>query len=208
MTSQRFNLVNAINPSLQFDVAYALKDALNISDELQVLVSSTCGDQYDVVATFSGNALITAPPTNTTFTPTAGEWQAKTVSLANYVGSKNVIVKFRQTRGAGNNLYIDNVRLANGSIGIQQTNALSGVQLSPNPATVQALLSYQSPTAEGEATVRLLDGAGRVLFQTTQALRAGANNYILPTATLPNGVYFATIQTAAGSRTEKLVVVK
>ena len=78
------------------------------------------------------------------------------------------------------------------------------VAVFPNPAAVSFNLDLQFPE-QVDVLVRFYDQTGRILFtQNYDKLSQGRFNY--DTTQLPNGTYFIQLDTAAGTRTEKVVV--
>ncbi|OFZ12226.1 MAG: hypothetical protein A3D92_16535, partial [Bacteroidetes bacterium RIFCSPHIGHO2_02_FULL_44_7] len=94
---------------LQFDVAYARYDGTYF-DQLDVLVSTDCGQTYTVVYSKSGSTLATDPDQTTAYTSPA-TWRTETVNLTPYVGNNQVYVKFRNVSGYGQFLHLDNINL-------------------------------------------------------------------------------------------------
>lgn len=108
LNSPTFDLLNFQSAQLTFDVAY--RPYTGQSDKLEVLVSPGCGMEYVTVYTKAGTTLATQTGNTTGYTnPTT--WRNETVNLSQFVGSDYVRVKFRNTNGYGNYLYIDNVNI-------------------------------------------------------------------------------------------------
>lgn len=99
-------------PSLSFDVAYTQYNAADL-DKLEVLVSTDCGATWASVYSASGSTLSTTGGAIVTsaFIPTANQWRKEVVALTGY-NNMNLIVKFVGTSDYGNNLYLDNINLA------------------------------------------------------------------------------------------------
>ena len=82
MVTQKLDLMFP-NPILYFDAAYALKNAGEASDEVQISISTDCGDTFTPFAFVSGDDLISADPTSSAFVPTANQWKTHEVSPRN-----------------------------------------------------------------------------------------------------------------------------
>ncbi len=110
------NLTNAL---LKFDRAYAQFPGF-ASDKLRVLVSTDCGaDLSKAIEIFnkSGSALATSTETSSSFLPTSqSQWATETISLAQFLGRKNIQIFFETINGYGNNLYLDNIQILTGDI--------------------------------------------------------------------------------------------
>ena len=110
LLSPKFDIGGYTDPTLMFDVSYAPYSA-NYFDQLAVIVSSDCGNNFDTLYLKEGAALATMPATNSTFVPGgSAEWRTDTVSLAN-LSSNQVQFEFVGICGYGNNLYLDNIRV-------------------------------------------------------------------------------------------------
>jgi len=75
--------------------------------------------------------------------------------------------------------------------------------LTPNPATETVRLAF-GENLKSDARIRVFDAAGRMVHSL--ALAAGQNTLVLNVATLPEGVYAISVDTAEGSGVRKLVV--
>ncbi len=98
-----------LSASLTFDVAYARYNATYF-DQLDVLVSTDCGQSYTVVYSKSGATLATDPNQTTAYTNPA-TWRNENIDLTPYIGNGKVDVKFRGISGYGQYLYIDNINI-------------------------------------------------------------------------------------------------
>lgn len=202
--------LSASNPYLHFDMAYALIQAAGTSDVLQVLISTDCGATYTNIYTKAGEPLSTASPTGASFVPTSGQWRTESISLAAYQGVRNAVLKFKQIRGTGNNLYIDNLNITDGAVGIAQPDAQqpAALRLYPNPAKEQAILQYYA-AQPGNALIVVTDLSGRTLQTFDLSLQAGSNNTVLPLQNLANGMYLVTLTNQNGVvATQKITVLR
>jgi len=116
---------------LTFSVAYVQKTAEN--DRLQIQVSTNCGQTWTTAYDKSGSALSThAPYSASAWVPAPADWRTDTVYLDNYLGNNNVLIKFKATSNAGNNLYVDDVNLQFVT-GIDALSSSSSFDVYPNP---------------------------------------------------------------------------
>lgn len=86
--------------------------------------------------------------------------------------------------------------------------ALEGVRVVPNPASDKATVRF-TVTENTTANVMVYDMTGRVVFSTTAAdYTIGAHTIDINTSNLPAGAYTVKLQTAKGTVTQQLSVVK
>ncbi len=95
--------------TLSFDHAYATHNELK-NDQLEIWYSTDAGASYNLLTTYNGGAdgqLVTAPPYEYEFVPSANQWATKSIVLP--TGTNKL--KFRGVSSYGNNLYLDNITL-------------------------------------------------------------------------------------------------
>lgn len=110
LVSPLFNLSNFASITLGFDIAYAAYSPVQF-DALRVEVSTNCGQSFTTVYSKSGSTLATSPNLTTSFTPAnCSYWRSETVDLSSF-NSAEVIFRFVNVNGNGNNLYLDNISL-------------------------------------------------------------------------------------------------
>ena len=130
LISPALNFANKASANLSFDYAYRRFSASR-TDTLQVFISTDCGANWQLVATFAedgtGNFSTGAISQTSSFTPTgASDWcgsanpVCKSIDLTSYVGNRGTHIKFVGTNANGNNLYLDNVNIT-GVSSIQPT---------------------------------------------------------------------------------------
>ncbi|MCX6267193.1 MAG: serine hydrolase [Bacteroidetes bacterium] len=124
------NLGNQSNTTLSFTYSYARYP--NRSDSLIVSISADCGTSWQTLFNKGGTGLITAPSTTQLFFPqTPDQWKTEEILLSDYTG--NVLIKFRDVSGNGNNLYLDDVSV-NFPTGMAVNKSPESFVAYPNPA--------------------------------------------------------------------------
>lgn len=108
------------SPLLTFDVSYA-RYSTTFFDGLRVDVSSDCGTTWTPSGYLKSDlVLATAGTVTGVFTPTlASQWRKDSVDLSAWAGV-NVMVRFVNINGYGNNLYLDNI-----SFGVYSNSTLN-----------------------------------------------------------------------------------
>ncbi|MEO5674084.1 MAG: T9SS type A sorting domain-containing protein, partial [Chitinophagales bacterium] len=196
---QNVDLSNISQAQLSFNVAYAYYSEY-YWDGLRVMISTDCGNLWDVVYDKEKDELATAPPTDVPFTPSAQHWRTEVEDLSIYTGFSNVMIKFETVSGHGNNLYIDNVAI-NDNVGLpSEVHEGADLRLSPNPANEAVNVLFRSiELIENE--IRIFNCLGKQIFTTGKQV---AIETIIPVKEFAPGSYTVTIN--AGS--ERLAAAK
>jgi PKD repeat protein len=102
---------------LTFDIAYTYYQA-GFEDGLRIELSTDCGETWDnTLYEKDAIELATVPAQLGTFTPaSADEWRTDSVDLSPYIGMDKIRIRFVAVNDYGNNLYIDNINVAEGAI--------------------------------------------------------------------------------------------
>lgn len=182
--SASFDLSGTAPFNLNFYTAYKAKTSTIFHDTLKVWVSTNCGATFDdMIYVKGGNDLSSiadgAAP------ETMDDWQQETVSLDEYAG-QHILIKFQSINNRGNNLYLDNVSVYQGteaplSIGETEIRKFS---LYPNPTLS---VCYLETTATTDAQLQLHDLYGRLI---NTSMRYDGLRYTIDTERLPVGIYF------------------
>jgi len=107
------NLSGSLNPWLKFRVAYR-RWGSGYSDGLKIFTSADCGDTWAAEPVYdkSGILLATGPDMTDLFVPSGPtDWRLDSVNLQPYQNT-SLTLKFQAVNGWGNNLYIDDVVVA------------------------------------------------------------------------------------------------
>lgn len=196
------------NGKLYFYTAHALTNDNSQADVVEVLVSVNCGESYETIYTTTGNDLVSGAATTGNFIPANNAWKEHKVDLVAYSQVPNLSIMFRQTQGTGNNLYIDNINIVDGSVGITNNFiAPKSIQAYPNPAVTNTQLSFNSPKATS-LQVQLIDNVGRIVSNQTIQAKQGENKVTVEVANLSAGIYIINLNQDEVYATTKLVVVK
>ena len=161
--------------TLRFDIAYRAQLGAVYPDSLAVDVRAFCSGQWlgrvYVKGAYSGLGTVT-PVLNlaVAYTPqSAADWRTEAVDLTPFLGQE-VVVQFVGYSAWGNDLYLDNVTLNNGPLGVEAlAEPVAELTVWPNPVAAGAPLHVALPAA-GPATVRLLDALGRPVWVSDSPL--------------------------------------
>lgn len=197
-----FSLISA--PRLSFQYAYVSRGTRY--DSLAVSYSLNCGTTWNSIWKNGGKSMATSTnEAETPFVPIASEWDSVSLSLSYLKGQTNVLIKFENTTGWGNALYIDNINVTGGNPNTainEAKDAKVDVSVFPNPAS-------------GFVTVKLPSNHPFTEIQISDALGRKAQNHkiidpisLVNVSDLATGVYTITLQSNTFTQTEKLVVTK
>jgi hypothetical protein len=195
--------------TLTFNVAYAgYTSASPENDQLEVLVSTNCGSTWSSVYNKAGNNLKTANTTTSAFTPTASQWRTESINLNSYVGQANLLVKFKATSDYGNNLYIDDINLALGTVGINEAVVVTSLEIFPNPAIESTTIALNNEAA-GEVSIEVYDVVGKLVYSMPKTqMTKGMNKLEMNTASLNAGLYMVKVISGNKTITSQLTVTK
>jgi hypothetical protein len=200
-----FDLSNVQNPAnaiLTFDVAYREFNS-SYSDDMRIDVSSECGVSYTEAYFKGGSNLATGPTSTTNWEPSsAADWRNDTIDLSQYIGG-DVIVRFININGYGNNLFIDNVNLeVNSTASLNELNALD-LTIMPNPTSDKTTVQFGQPLTE-ETGLSIVSMDGKIIYQ--EALAKGTAAHTIDVSRLESAVYTVRVQSSKGIVVRKIVV--
>ena len=176
--------------SFAFDVAYAIYTSSGIySDTLEVLVSDNCGETWTGVYKKATPDLQTAPFHTVAFVPEDDEWRTESIDLSSYLGSEQLFIKFRTISDYENNLYIDNINLADSAqINIFEQSNDFAIDIYPNPANELINIRFNIPEND-PCNLIIYDITGRIVFNEILNVSMGINTKTIPVEFLEAGYY-------------------
>ncbi len=194
------------NAIIEFYLAHKRYSA-SYSDRLQVQVSTDCGATWGTVWDKQGATLATATGYVTSaYVPAASDWRQEQADLTAYVGNSDILVRFKAISGYGNNLYVDDVNIMAGTVGIIQVMQQAQLKLYPNPSN--GMFNLLLPTATQEdLNITACDLLGNIVFssqaqyRTNEAISLDLNH-------LPSGTYTLFLQASSVSVQEKVVLIR
>ena len=192
---------------MTFKYAYAQKNSSN-DDWLKVYISTNCGKTWNLRFSKKGSQLnANNIIQNSNYVPATGDWIDATVYISAYASASNVRVKFEFISDQGNNIYIDDINIANPN-SVQEFSALSSLQLYPNPAKEQTTLKLDLNKKVDNAEIVLLDVVGKKVADITNGNKIVKGNYTftIETVNLPAGIYFVQVTLDGEKVIKKLMV--
>ena len=194
---------------LTFDVSYA-QSAATVNDKLEVDVSTNCGTSWIPRKVLQGASLSTNGTTyyTSSYMPsTASQWRNETVSLNSYANAPSVWIRFKGISASGNNVFVDNINVSM-TMGVNELSAVSEVNVYPNPMADESNV-YFDLSESTNVSISLTNELGQQILKSELGnLSAGAQDYLLNTTGVTNGLYFLTIKTNKATITKKVSVNK
>jgi len=86
-------------------------------EHFQVMISTDCGQTFQVIYNVRNDTAFVAPPgatpsQTTAFFPSAlDQWIKKSIDLSSFIPSSNIIVQFRAINQYGNNIHLDDINI-------------------------------------------------------------------------------------------------
>lgn len=214
LVSSPVDLSGASQITLSYRYAHKRRNTSD-ADVLRVYVTNNCGDVWNVRNTRLLSS--TSAVQGTSFTPaSASDWT--TVHMTNITGSyfvDNFRYKFVFEGGGGNNIFIDNINiyegspsddLVDGTAGITELASINGLAVYPNPTDEELTVDFSVHTAQ-EVIVTVQDVSGKIAQQNVINANEGSNLVLMNTQNLSSGIYFLEVKTG-GARQVKQFVVK
>lgn len=201
------------NGSVTLSFRYAYRKKVTADYEyLKVFISSDCGNDWAQRKTIGGSQLSNLT-SSTAWKPTQqSDWTTvHMINVTNNYFTENFRMKFRFEGEGGNNFYLDDINLYEGSpsdnlvIGVDELNTFNSIELFPNPTENELNLRFSLDKKEDMKFV-ISDLSGKISQQHTFKANEGSNLVMFDTNTLSAGMYFLTIGTASSSKTMQFVV--
>ena len=192
---------------------YAYRKVLSANYEyFKVFISGDCGTDWIQRKTIQGNQL-SALTSTTSWKPSAQtDWVTvhMTNVTSNYFTDK-FRVRFRFEGEGGNNIYLDDINLYDGSpsneivTGIMEQVFLSQLEMYPNPSDEELNVSFNLPSAD-ELTISIVDLSGKSVQKHLIKAKTGKNLAMLNTQELAAGMYQLLIQSSNGQKSLPFIV--
>ncbi len=157
LLSPAFDLTGYTQATLSFDYAYRRYSSSN-QDSLAVFISTDCGTSWTRIASFKEDGTgsfatgtdftsVFTPSTSSNWCGSAGNPNCPSININNFAGNANVLVKFENITGWGNNMYIDNINIS-GAVSLAPVANFSASQTSicAGSSVTFTDLSTNSPT--------------------------------------------------------------
>ncbi len=215
------SLSTSVILKLKFKYAYAgkiipgtmgLTENDTAYDKMRLLVSANCGKTWTVKWSKVNEALQTvATPKQNSFKPTANDWRSDSINIHIYLTQQktNFQFKFEFTSNGGNNIYIDDINIDNGTyVSMNEySRDLIDLKVYPNPVTGTSVVEFYLPY-ESSTLVEIYDILGNLVNTLENSrLNMGIHRVELMKQMFnSSGTYFVRITTNEHSFVKQILV--
>lgn len=186
--------------TLTFKYSYRKKADANY-EALKIAVSTDCGTSWLIRNAITGNYLSSIITTEPWVPKSQSDWTTVHVTqITSQFYNSNFRFKFQFTGNGGNNLYLDDINLYNGTpsesivLGINETPIeIDDFKIFPNPTEGELNVHFSIPT-DKEVYLNIQDVTGKTI--QTQKINGinGSNLVLLNTQSLAPGIYLLKTQ--------------
>ncbi len=207
---ENYDFYQTQSPGIYFKVAYQQKNANN-NDKLSLEVSTDCGKSWATRWSKQGSDLASvAALSNIPFVPTAAQFTSYGITA--WINGSSLFrwVFEADPNSVGNNIYLDDINLADEAVGIKEIGSFTsnmGFELFPNPSGGEATVRFNL-TKNSTAKINVTDISGRnVLLIADKELNQGVQEISFnKNNELSKGVYLVGITVDGVTSARKLVV--
>jgi hypothetical protein len=192
-TLSALNFTGAISATLSFWTRYNLE----LNYDYTYLEVSTNGTNWEEIDNFNG---------------LMNTWVQRAYNLEDYLDETSVIIRFRFVSDEyveEDGMYIDDFEVMVTGIGIDDENGCIGktaFEFRPNPAREMTAIDIFLES-EGVVTLAIFDTRGqRVRTITEKHMDAGTHHIEFDTRTLPDGIYYGTLDSNGEKLCRKLMI--
>ena len=189
---------------LTFDLAYAKRTGAG-NELLQIAVSTDCGNTWNVRKSMyaSSNLATVSDIFDTEFVPLdTTQWRNESLTnLTSTYLTNDLMFKFRYESKGGNNIFIDNIRIAHPDVIGLEESGFELLEVYPNPFDETIQIDFHSLNTIEQ--VEIFDLSGNIVKEYDfDELSSKVN---LVTTEIAQGIYMLRIHSKSGERTFKLV---
>ena len=208
LISPSYDISSATTKTMTFEYAFAKKTSAD-TDKLLVYYSTDCGANWLLKLPLSSSSIATAPNHSTEFVPTASEWVKKTVSLSSIGTATNVRFKFEFTSGGGSDIYIDDINVGVGPLGLDDFSNIASFSVYPNPTNSSAQISFNLTKDIDNLSIKVRNAVGQEVTNVINGQSFDSGKYTLKIdeeRKLSSGIYFIEFNADDNVKVQKLIV--
>ncbi len=194
--------------ALSFKVAYRQIDSDN-KGKLKVFAQKSCNGVWDIRKTFDVADLLSGKPMKGYYkNPDPQDWKTLRVkqTLSAGYNVEGLRFKFQFISDGGNNIYIDDINIADANVlSVKEAEKSPfAVDVHPNPADKRVRIRVKG---EGTVEQSLRDATGRTIRKRLLEGKGEVHDHALSVQELSPGLYFLHFKAAnGGSKLKKLLV--
>ena len=192
----RIDLSSLDTASISFYMSYAQRHEDN-EDRLRLYVSSNCGESWSLRKQWTNSTDLNTADESLDFSPNGDEdWSLEVIELAQSTLVDGFRYKFWFESGNGNDIWIDNINIIEGSVSVNEKERTS-LSIYPNPTSTNINISIGSNQIEW---LSVLDATGKEVIRVNQTeLGSNSETIALRTSDLKGGMYLLTMKLSDGS---------
>ena len=188
---------------VSFDYAYA-KNQASTGELLQILTSNDCGESWTVRKTYLAVGTLSTVDTLVTsaFIPAdETQWKSDMVTNIPFASlTDNLMVKFKFTALAGNNMFIDNIRIIHPDQVGNSELLLDQLAIYPNP--MHEAFTLKIPSGVDVQRIELTDMNGKSIPVQTEIINGEVN---IACQNINAGLYIVNVYSQQGIKRLKIV---
>lgn len=195
---------------ISYKWAYANKTGESTSDRLRVYISPDCGVTWILKAQHNAQGdLPSVDATNSPFIPDSpSEWNSNVLIVNNPTQiTSNFRVKFTFMGVGGNNIYLDNINIGEGTqVSVEELVAQPRLNVFPNPTSSDATVNVAG--ISGVWTLDMTDMTGRLIESRQLVLDGSDQNIQLDLNLVSNGSYLISVYNSVARESRRLVIAR
>ncbi len=199
--------------TLSFRYAYRKRETTN-QEYLKVYFSADCGESWGTPKKTLNATMMSSEAVVSPWTPVTADWKTVHIPFSNNSFTpflvENFRYKFSFEANGGNNFYLDDINIYNGSesddivLGIEETGAMNEITLFPNPNDGDMNVSFSLNNAQ-QVRLTVMDISGKELKSTIINGRTGENVIMIDNTGIASGVYFVRLNTESTDKTLQFI---
>jgi len=209
--SQTFDLSGlSDNAVLSFDYACARR-GFNTEGHLRVWITKNCGEHWSLREVLDEDDLftVTGNYSQPYFPESDEDWETVVIdNISSVFTNAHFKVRFEYLVDNGNNLFIDNINLIDGTtLSLTERNSLKDqIKVFPNPSKQISTIEFDLKEPEQQIQITLVDLSGRNLDVIHDGfMPAGNQRLSVDLSRLETGVYLLQFNSGSGNFARKIV---
>ena len=204
--------LTSVSTSMTLSFRYAYKRKTSTDDDwLRVKITKDCGQNWQIRKTIHGQILSSDISTSSFVPSSESDWT--TIHMTNITSSfwvNNFRYKFEFEAGGGNNFYLDNINLYEGSpsdeiVGLGELSEVSQLSVYPNPTDKELNIAFTAKNS-ARTMITITSVTGKQIQTHYIQAQTGSNIVSVDTNEMDSGVYFVQININGASKTIQFVV--